>query len=99
MISMTWPEYRRRQCTYRGHRVQLTPVQAEIVSLLLLRPNKVISRAEMYDACWPAPGRTNKPPHSSKVLDIQICMLRKKMPDMPVTTLHSRGFMMERAAA
>lgn len=54
MISMTWPQYLRCQCTVAGQVVTLTRMEIEILLFLALRPGWV-SRDEMVEFIYPDP--------------------------------------------
>lgn len=54
-VSMTWPQYRRCECTVHGHKVQLTPSLATLLSVLLLRRGQFVSRNDLTCALYPDP--------------------------------------------
>ena len=47
LITMTWSEYQRGECRYRGQIVRLQRKQAELLALLLLRRGQVVSDVEI----------------------------------------------------
>lgn len=49
---MTWPQYKRRECTACGFRVRLSELQAEILLVLLLRYPGPVSISDLVEACW-----------------------------------------------
>ena len=66
MISMTLPQYRRRQCVINGRKVRLGPMFNEALSLLLVAgPDRFVCRTELIEALWPNPDfslNRNMPP-------------------------------------
>lgn len=56
MISMTLPQYRRRECAVDGRCVRLKPAEAETLALLLVNgPDRFLSGDELIEALWPNP--------------------------------------------
>lgn len=51
-VSMTWPQYQRRECTACGFKVRLSEMQAEILLVLLLRYPGPVPVPDMIEAAW-----------------------------------------------
>lgn len=54
-ISMTWPQYRRHECSRFGRLVRLAPKEAELLLLYLLRRGEIVSTDEAVAFLWPDP--------------------------------------------
>lgn len=54
MISMTWPQYLRRECRITA---QLSPQESELLSTLLVRHPCPVTTSELIEALWPDPER------------------------------------------
>ena len=52
MISMTWPQYLRQECSYKGWRTPLSAIEAEVLLVLLLRRNADSSTAFLVEAIY-----------------------------------------------
>lgn len=79
-ISMTMPQYRRRECTYRGQTVKLTPTETEIVSTLLVLRGRCISREDLLVILWPNPDE--EPDWASNMISVYLCRLKEKLPGL-----------------
>lgn len=56
MVAMTWPQYRRRQCSLDGRVIRLRGQEAEILLMLLLsNPDGFLPRDQLIEAMWPDP--------------------------------------------
>jgi DNA-binding response OmpR family regulator len=55
MITMTWPQYRRSQCSIGDWTVDLSPIEAELLSTLLLRYPNPVTINELVDIVYPDP--------------------------------------------
>lgn len=49
---MTWPQYKRRECTACGFPVRLSGLQAEVLLVLMLRYPGPVSISDLVEACW-----------------------------------------------
>jgi hypothetical protein len=77
IISMTFPQSLRNECTLGGKVLKLGPVQARVIEILLLTtPGHVISNAEMIEYLWPNPDE--QPDTATKVVDQTFHRLRRK---------------------
>jgi DNA-binding response OmpR family regulator len=54
---MTWPQYRRRECTVCGFLVRLSALEVEALLVLLLRYPCAVSTADLIEAVHPDPDR------------------------------------------
>lgn len=54
---MTWPQYRRRVCTLDGEPVRLSPSQAEVLSVLLMRHGSAVPISDLVDVLYPNPDK------------------------------------------
>jgi DNA-binding response OmpR family regulator len=55
MISMTWPEYQRRQCRIGAFVVQLTPLETELLSALLVGYPHSVTIEALIESAYPDP--------------------------------------------
>jgi len=55
MITMTWPQYRRSQCTIGNWTVDLSPIEAELLSTLLVRYPNPVTINELIEIVYPDP--------------------------------------------
>lgn len=88
-ISMTWPQYLRRECTYRGRVVRLGRIETEVVSALLVRRGEHIATREMIEAVYDDP--FDSPEYERDVIMHAFCRVRRKMPDA-ITNIPWRGY-------
>ena len=54
--------------------VSLTPIEYDIILLLMLHPERVFSRQEIIDSCWPEEAWV-----AERTVDVNISRLRKKI--------------------
>lgn len=54
MITMTWPQYQRRQCSVTA---VLSPQESELLSTLLVRYPQSVPVEQLIEAVWPDPER------------------------------------------
>lgn len=75
---MTWPQYQRRECSYKGWRTHLTPQEAEVLLVLLLRGECPTPRTMLIDVLW------GDDPDGGPVVGVKnvIQGLRAKLPGM-----------------
>lgn len=52
---MTWPQYRRRQCSIGDFVIGLTPVETELLSTLLIRYPEPVTLDELIGVVYPDP--------------------------------------------
>jgi hypothetical protein len=82
---MTWPQYRRRQCTLDGKAVALTPTEADIVAVLLMNRGKVVTKLDLFEAVW------GDADIDMKIVDVYACRMRAKLPGVIEGVRQSRG--------
>lgn len=92
MISMTMPQYRRRECRYRGETVKLTPTETEIVSTLLALRGRCVPRQELIEILWPNPD--DEPEWSYNQIAQYIRRLRRKLPGL-IISRYALGLIIE----
>lgn len=86
---MTWPQYLRRECSYCGHRVHLTPSQAKMLSVLLIRRGFVVDREALIDAIYPDPFAA--PERDEDCMAVLLGLLRRKLPGL-IHLEYGRGY-------
>lgn len=74
MISMTWPEYLRGECTLK---VRLTPRENELLSCLLMRHPEAVPVRDLVEAIYP--DAETEPDTSEDQIRIVADNLRKKL--------------------
>jgi DNA-binding response OmpR family regulator len=52
---MTWPQYRRRQCTVGDFTIDLSPLETELLSTLLIRYPAPMRVGELIEVVYPNP--------------------------------------------
>jgi|EndMetStandDraft_4_1072995.scaffolds.fasta_scaffold129243_1 DNA-binding winged helix-turn-helix (wHTH) protein len=52
---MTWPQYRRNQCSIESFVIDLTDVEAELLSILLVRYPEPVMLDDLIGAAYPDP--------------------------------------------
>jgi DNA-binding response OmpR family regulator len=70
--------------TYNG--IKLTRVEFEVLNYFIKNPNVILSREKVVKALW-GENKTNL-----KVLDVQLCNLRKKIPNLQIKSRSGFGF-------
>lgn len=73
MISMTWPQYRRCECTLVAH---LSPQEAELLAALLMRHPDPVPTSDLIEAVWSDPDA--EPECADSQIRIHVCHLRCK---------------------
>ena len=95
MISMTLPQWHRRECFIDGRRIRLGRMLSRALSLLLVAgPDRFVSRTEFIEALWP--NRKFRPASGTKIVDIYVCRLRAH--GVPITTYWGEGWQIPRHA-
>src|SRR5689334_5166298 len=89
LITMTWAQYRRGECCYRGRAVKLQREQANLPALLLLRRGQVVSPEEIM-AFLNLP-RRKPPPSKVDSLRKNLSRLKRILPDVVGTYRHGYG--------
>jgi hypothetical protein len=76
MISMTWPQYQRRQCSVDGARVALEGTWADVLFALLVNdPGKFMCMSSLIEAVYPDPDL--EPDYAANVIFVAFYELRK----------------------
>jgi DNA-binding response OmpR family regulator len=70
--------------TYNG--IKLTRVEFEVLNYFIENPNVILSRERVVKTLW-GENKTNL-----KVLDVQLCNLRKKIPNLQIKNRSGFGF-------
>lgn len=80
---MSWPQYLRRECRFNGARVGLTPYEAEYLLVLLINRGRATSKGDILDAVYAdREGDLDGLTNPTKIADVYICRLRKKLPGL-----------------
>jgi DNA-binding response OmpR family regulator len=88
-ISMTWPQYLRRECSFNGNRIHLTPSQAELLGALLIRRGRTVSNEALIETLYPDPFEA--PERDEDCMKVLLSLLRRKLPGL-VHLEHGRGY-------
>ena len=91
MISMTFPQYRRGECTAWGFRVKLSRLQTEVLATLLMRFPFTVPIGDLIESTWP----DNEPDHSKSALHRLISELRVKLGGFHIIGRPSFGYRLE----
>jgi len=70
--------------TYNG--IKLSRVEFEVLNYFIKNPNEILSRESVVKALW-GENKTNL-----KVLNVQLCNLRKKIDNLPIKNRSGFGF-------
>jgi DNA-binding response OmpR family regulator len=73
-VSMTWPQYKRREATIDGWTVKLSGLQCNILFILLVR-RQFVKITDIADFVYPAVAPIN----SHQAISITIATLRRKL--------------------
>jgi hypothetical protein len=95
-VSMTWPQYLRGECVYRGRFVRLPRKQADLLLLYLLRRGTIVPVSEAAEFLWP--DADNEPDCSWHLVRKHSRLLDQKMPGA-ICLDHGFGRIIEREAA
>jgi DNA-binding response OmpR family regulator len=82
----------RSQVEWRGKIIQLRPGPYKLLELLMIRRGCIVTTTDMLDYLYD----DNEPLCSSNVAWNYISYLRKEIPAIPITTHHTRGWLLER---
>lgn len=84
----------------QGQGIRLSEKECQLLNLLMLHPNQILSHDEIYATLWPGEDRP-----SSNVLAAQIRLLRRKIespvssksqPNSPlIQTVYGKGYRLE----
>lgn len=93
---MTWPQYKRHECTAWGFRVKLSRLQTEVLSTLLMRFPFTVPVADLIEAAWPD---DDEPDHSKARLHELIRELRIKLGGFHIIGRPSFGYLLAQGRA
>jgi DNA-binding response OmpR family regulator len=80
-----------REVTAAGSPVDLTRMEFDLLSYLLARPGRVLSRTHLLEAVWGYPGDVD-----SRTVDVHVAQLRRKLGELcPVRTVRGVGYKAE----
>lgn len=100
MIRMTWPQYKRHECQIGDFIVRLSPMQAEVLLVLLLRYPDPVSRGDLIEAIWPD---DNEPDTSHHCIQYHLQRLRARVGEYRIAGRQDFGWRLvqvpERASA
>ena len=88
LITMTWSEYKRGECRYRGQIVRLQRKQAELLALLLVRRGQVVSDVEIVAYLATRLRNTSSTPINS--VRMNVSRLNRMMPGLIIR--HRGGY-------
>lgn len=74
MISMTWPQYLRRECRVTA---KLSPQENEVLSTLLARHPQPVTTGDLVEALWPDPDSEPRLPENR--IGTLIASIRRKI--------------------
>lgn len=76
LVSMTWAQYRRHECSVDGKPYRLTPQEGEILSHLLASgPIRPLGFDDFAEVLWP--GEREEPFHADRLIRVVISRLRR----------------------
>lgn len=85
-ISMTWPQYLRRECTYNGAAIKLSRRQTDVLSVLLIKRNIATLARDLIPMVYDT---DVEPDYAENIIGLMVMRLRAKLPGV----IHSRyGF-------
>jgi DNA-binding response OmpR family regulator len=92
-VSMTWPQYLRRECRVAGFTVQLGNHEAEALLLLMLRCPNPVTRQDLIDWLWPEPGW--EPEFTDSMVYHTIRRLRAKVGEFHIPVRVTFGYRLQ----
>lgn len=88
---MTWPQYRRGECTAWGFRVKLSRLQADVLAVLLMRFPAAVPTGDLIEAAWPAA----EPDYAKHLVQRTVRELSVKLGGFHFACLPGFGFRLE----
>lgn len=76
-VSMTWPQYLRRQCVYKGKLYKLTKMEIEVILVLLLNHPRPVNRDALIEALYCFDDR--EPDYGYNCVNQFIARIKKKI--------------------
>lgn len=96
-ISMTWPQYLRAECSFRGQVIKLgRGIQTEIL-LYLLITRRLISKQELLEFIYPDPDF--EPDYAAENIKKNMCLLRRRFPCKVIENRYYYGYTLAATAA
>jgi DNA-binding response OmpR family regulator len=80
VIQMTWPMYRHAECRFNGRLLQLTRMEAEVLSVLLLHRGCPLTPTDLIEAVYP--DADFEPDTARNCVSVFMGRLRKKLPSL-----------------
>lgn len=75
-ISMTWPQYKRCECTFKGRLYRLSPIQAEILFALLVSYPRAVKQSDLVEVIYEY--GDHEPPGAGPYISRCMAQLRAK---------------------
>lgn len=79
-ISMSVPQWRRGECTFRGEAIRLTRRECDTLACLLIRRNRWTPTAFLVGILWPDPSA--EPEYAENIVRHIVLQLRRKLPGL-----------------
>lgn len=89
-ISMTWPQYKRRECTFKGKVIKLTNHETELLSTLLIHYPRPVTREQLVESLYCF--NDDEPDFSYNCISQFLTRLRKKLGKNTVANRIRIGF-------
>lgn len=89
-VSMTWPQYLRKECAVTGFTVKLTDYEAEALLLLMLQCPNPVSKDAMIEWLWPDPAL--EPEFTENMVYHTMRRLRAKVGEFHIVSRISFGY-------
>ncbi len=92
MITMTWPQYQRRECQVGDFVLPLSPREAEVLLVLLMRYPRETELATLIGALWPLPD--DEPEYAETSIYKAIMSLRRRLGAFRIVGHGRHGYML-----
>jgi DNA-binding response OmpR family regulator len=87
---MTWPQYKRKECTFKGTIVKLTNHEIEILSVLMMNHPRPVTRDHLIESLYLY--NDNEPDFSENCINQFITRLRNKLGKRIIINRRMIGF-------
>ncbi len=81
----------KRRVTCAGHEIHLGPTEFRMLECFMEKPNRVLTRAELFDSVWGMSGESNE-----RIVDVHVGRLRKALTrereEDPIRTVRGAGY-------
>lgn len=91
-IRMTWQMYRIGICSFHGRFVRLTHMEAEILSVFLMRRGRLTTTTDLIEAIYPDPDL--EPDTAANCIAVVLGRVRRKLPGL-IETIGYQGHLIE----